>query len=218
MALGAFLSGFCDELIKLGALPAPVAVPATGRGLGIQAGTPSEAIGPTNSFRNALQPQAMMSPPKVPQSNFRPTAGPKPTAQPAETSPAPKKGTGQAAPKANDDRKPFESELGYQVRRAGEQGHNAGMSAATARANAPKPSPAQPGAPRLDPTAAKPVQVTPHENPKMGVPMAQPARGQTATPAAPPNQAAPNQSKAQPWAAPASSPLAMPKPVKPPQP
>ena len=217
MALGAFLNGFCDELIKLGALPAPVAVPATGRGLGISAGTPSEAIQPTGSFRNALQPQAMQSPPKVPQETFRPTAGPKVNAQPAETSPAPKKGTGGAAPKANDDRKPFESELGYQVRRAGEQAHNQGM-----RANTQKPAPAagQARAPMPDPTAAKPVQVTPHENPKMGVPLAQPARGQTQSTMATPGAPAPaqNQSKAQPWATPASSPVAMAKPVKPPQP
>lgn len=209
------MAGFVDELVKVAAVPAPVAVPATGRAMGTQAGAPNEAIGPTNAYRAALPQQAMMSPPKVPQDTFRPTAGPKVNAQPAPTSPAPKTGTGQVKPAAADNRKPFESELGYQARNAGEKIHNAGMAADAARSAAPKPVPRQEGAPLVEPGAAKPTQVIPRESPKMGVPMAQATPGQRSTPA---NSGAPNSSKAAPFATPTSSPVAMPKPVKPPSP
>lgn len=149
-----FVAAFEDELVKLaapvddGTVDTPVARPAgaapriptptfhqsTGKPMGAAMPPPSNFIPASSAQRQAIPIQEMRSPPRQPQSDgWRPSPGFKPYAPSPPPTPAPEKGNGRKGPRTPSgplrDRKPFESEKDYLVRKTKQVGYNATITA-----------------------------------------------------------------------------------------
>jgi len=157
--MDSFLTGFCDELLKVAVATAAAGGPTWLKGS--QKAPVINSIGPTNALSKAIPTQRMESPAKRSIGTWRPSPGIRAgaRAQTAVKAKAPPR-RGRSKPPAQDQGLAFESGMGRTVRKAHEFITGAGASAAQGK---PMVGKTRPPAPHR----SKPATTLPAEGSKL---------------------------------------------------